>query len=372
MKRVLSWLARCWPASISLTEFSGLNAAGQPLKVLLGANRWNKNYLRGLLFATAPKETKLGRHSLAKLFRSLLPKKSDASLLFMTVRPVQFQNFAAKGHLFIPTWLRGKIKLPLPDKVLRRETIKADLRKLRQQDFSYEIARGGAAFREFFHQMNRPYVRAVHGDVAFTDWLGHHRRWFVNYEILFIHRRSEPSKRLAGVLIIYEKTGPRLWTLGVREGGFAEVQNGVIAALYNFSFQHLQARGFSSVFTGSSRAFLNDGVLKFKQKLANEIIDIYPAGFALKVLKLDAAARGFLLANPFAIQEVKQLRAVVFTETPLTAEMVLRWLKEYRHSGFAGLLIYTFCEQEKFTTAQLPPELAGKVEIRASTELLKH
>ncbi len=375
MKRALPWLARCWhriwPASVSFVQLSGTGTnCGLPLKVICSANRWNKNYLQGLLFAGVPLETKLGRCSLRKLFRAPPAEKNAASLLLVSVSPGQFSHFAQASYLFIPTWLRGEIKLPLPEKTLRRETIKADLRKLRQQDFGYEIARGGAAFREFFHQMNHPYIHAVHGDVAFTDWLAEHRRWLVNYDILFVHRWSEPAKRLAGIVIIYEKTGPRLWTLGVREGGFGEVQNGVIAALYHFSFQYLQSRGFHSVRTGSSRAFLNDGVLKFKQKLANKIIGIYTVGFALKILQLDAAARSFLLANPFAIQDGNELRAVVFTETRLTTETVLRWLKDYLHPGFAGLVIYTFCEAETFALAQLPPELASKVQLRAATELL--
>jgi len=376
MRQSQPWLARCWhrfwPASLSLVRFSGSGTKGLPLEVICSGNRWNVNYLRGLLFANQPSKNNLGRFSLRKLFRSSPAETDCASLLFVPVSLGQFQYFSPTGFLFIPTWLRGEIKLPLTDKVLRRETVKADLRKIRQQEFSYEIARGGAAFREFFHKMNRPYVRAVHGDIAFTDWLAHHRRWLVNYEILFVHRRSEPAKRLAGIVIIYEQTGPRLWTLGVREGCFKEVQNGVVAALYHFSFQHLQTRGFSSVRTGSSRAFLNDGVLKFKQKLANEIIGSYPAGFALKVLKLDAAARNFLLANPFVIQETDGMRAVVFAETLLTADLLLRWLKRYVHPGLAGLRIYTFFEEEKLTSAQLPPELAAQVQIRPAAELLEH
>ena len=373
MKWLRHQLARCWhrfwPASVALVEFSGAAAhGGSPLKVLSGVGWVNKNYLRHLLFAGAVTETKLGRFRLRKLIHSPALLKTDAALLLLPLTPAQHEHFGAADWCLIPSWLRGEIHLPLTAATLKHESVKADLRKIRQQEFGFEIARGGAAFSEFFYQMNQPYVRATHGDVAFTDWLAEHRRWLVDYEILFVHRSSEPRRRLAGVVIVYERNQARLWTLGVRVGHFHEVQNGVIAALYHFSFQQVQTRGFHRVLTGGSRAFLNDGILKFKRKMANEIFAAYPLGFALKIFKLDSPTRSFLLANPFAFQATDGLHAAVFTDTLLTAVLVQRWRKAYLHKGFSRLVIYTFCAAETFTVAQLRAEFAGQIEIRPATD----
>jgi len=58
---------------------------------------------------------------------------------------------------------------------------------------------------------------------------------------------------------------------GVRGGNREYVQAGAVAALYEFALRHAEEKGCRKVKFYRSRAFLQDGALRFKRTLSQEL-----------------------------------------------------------------------------------------------------
>jgi hypothetical protein len=358
-----------WPHKISLCRVEGIGKDGQPLAILCSATGQNKNFLLGLAFDGPAREQELGRFRLRDVFRANCDAKKNCSLAVVETNPSHHAWLNNGSWFFIPVWVRGEISLPVAEIFLSRDTVKSDLRKIQRHGFEYEITHDERRFDDFYHNMHLPYITKVHGDAAVFDSYAKERRLCENYDLLMVGKKSRRDHDIAGMLIIYEPSGPRLWSLGVRQDGPDYVHEGVIAALYHFSFAHLFAKGFSRVNMGSSRAFLNDGVLKFKRKLSQSITDCSWPGFALEILSDAPAAKSFLLNNPFIFQSDGVWRGAVFMDSALSAETIRQIDRDYFHPGLSKLVIYSFRPDEMTGADDLPLELAARVEIRSANEL---
>ena len=143
-------------------------------------------------------------------------------------------------------------------------------------------------------------------------------------------------------MIVYDEDGPRLWSAGVRDGDRRYVKQGALAASYYFSFQHLAEKGFDSVSLGLSRAFLNDGVLRYKRKWSQRLVSALPFAIALKVVAETPGCESFLRNNPFIFERAGELCGAVFLtdEGPLTAKEVKRLKREYLYDGLSQLVLF--------------------------------
>lgn len=379
--RLLPWLLRLaapllavkrWlrPYKISLTRVTGpVAGASDEFTILIGVDTpQNKNYLLKLAFGEAAAgETILGQFRLRDVMRGPSP---PASLVVLETTQAKHEAFDDGSWFFIPNWVSGEVALPVSEKTLRQDSIKSTFRKIRKFGFEYEIVTGEERYREYYRTMYLPFMQRQHGNRAFTDSLSERRAEAENFELLLLRRRAEPARALAGCMIIYEPAGARLWSFGVLDGNLELVQQGVLAAMYVFSFEHLAGKGCTKVNLGGSRPFLQDGVLKFKRKFSQLICAGRWEGFSLKINSLDAVTKTFLLNNPFIFGTSNRLRGAVFTEEILTPELVDRLDHDFYHAGLERLIIYTFRAGEAFTVAGLPPDLAARIEIRSAADLV--
>lgn len=351
-------------------------SSGLPLVIWCGARKQDKNLLLGLMFDGAPQERALGKTGLRKILQAR-PTGPDCSLIVLETKKPR-PEWANGGHwFFIPGWVIGEIKLPLSEKLLRGDSVRNDLRKIRQNGFEFKIARGGKPFRDFYRNMHVPFIRRAHGPTAVFDPIAEYRRLVTKYDLLLVGRKDSSAPPVGGALIVHERTGPRLSSFGVRDGDVALARGGLIAAMYHFSFQHLLANGFTSVHTGRSRAFLNDGVLRYKRKLSNTITGgfwkSYSPGFALKIVSDTAATRSFLQNNPF-ISEADDgtLHGAVFTDAarPLPRELIQQLHKDYFYPGLSQLVIYCFQPEPPASPDHVPAALTGNVIIRSAADVI--
>jgi hypothetical protein len=369
-----SLIRRLLPGKLPLLRMTGPERhSGQSLTLLCGMQRQNNSFLLGLAFAGLPTEQFGGKADLKSVLQTSGAWGTDASLLLLNADEPRPEWAGGRGWFFIPGWVNGEIALPLPDHVAKSEKVKADLRRIRRQQFEVELTRGAPAHREYYRTMHLPFVRRAHGEAAMFDPLAELRPLYTPHELLLLRRRDDRAP-VAGALLLHERGVPRLSTFGVRAGDPALVRDGAICALYHFCLAHLTARKFTRVHTGRSRPFLRDGVLNYKRKWGNRITGSFwhwfAPGFALKILALTPATKSFLQHNPFICETAGELHGVVFTDAvrPLTHATVAQLAKEFFYPGLDKLVVYCF-QPAVAAPDEIPPALAQQIVIRPAEEL---
>ncbi len=142
-------------------------------------------------------------------------------------------------------------------------------------------------------------------------------------------------------------------------------------ALYHFSLQYLEEKGYKKALMGWSRPFLRDGVLQFKKKWSQRITDGHDSGFALQLLSPTPAVKAFLCNNPFIYKNRGRFYGAVFADgaKPLSSEDVRQIDKDYYHPGLSRLLVYCFGQEKPPLPGPVPPELAEHIEVRCAAQL---
>jgi hypothetical protein len=159
-----------------------------------------------------------------------------------------------------------------------------------------------------------------------------------------------------------------LFLMGVRDGDKDAVRQGAGgAALFHFSLQHLQQKGYKNAWLGWSRPMFRDGVLEFKRRWSQVIVDCRYWGFGLRVCSLTPAVMSFLRNNPFIFKRDDKLYAAVCVnaDEALPAELLQQMAKEYIHAGLAGLEIYRLPPQQGAAADVPPGDLPERVRILA-------
>lgn len=359
------------PKKISLCRVEPAVRDGEPaLTILCGGSPAHKNFFLNRAFASPRRELDLGRVKLRDIFRAEFAAENNCSLLAIETNQTHFQWLKSEGWFFMPVWVQGGIHLPLAEAILKTESVKSDQRKIKRFGLEYVVTHDEARFNDFYHNMHVPFIQKTHGEEAVFDSYAEKRAQCENYDLLLVHKKDRPDYALAGILIVHDPAGPRLWSLGVRQDGEDYIRQGVIAALYHGSFHHLSQQ-HSWVSLGSSRAFLHDGVLNFKSKFSQSIIGGNWNGFALKITALTPATKDFLRKNPFIFWADDALHAAVFTEEELSPEKIQRLHKEYFHPGLKRVVIHGLREDESISPVTVPPSLAECVVIRRVGEWFK-
>jgi hypothetical protein len=112
--------------------------------------------------------------------------------------------------------------------------------------------------------------------------------------------------------------------------------------LYYFAVRYLAEKRFLSVSLGLSRAFLNDGVLRYKRKWGQKLVATAPDRIALKIVADTPASRSLLENNPFIFEESGELCGAVFLADGgrVTAESAKRLKRQYAHDGLSKLILF--------------------------------
>lgn len=261
---------------------------------------------------------------------------------------------------YVPCWIGGEIDLVEAVRHIRAsKNAKEDLRRIRRDGITYEIARGTAAFDKFYIEMYRPYIAAVYGERTFAmshdEMLGQVAR----SELFLVKRGDEP---VAGLIVIYEARGPRAWSLGVKNGDRALVKAGVLRALDYLLVFYLAESGHARVHMGASRPFLKDGVLRHKRRIGLRISDNTPRGFALQPTARSCGARAFMTHNPFVFQRNGRYVGAIFSgdALPPPAEQLAQDLREYGIPGMHRLVLFDADDYAEIGSVLMAPPLNAR------------
>jgi hypothetical protein len=314
-------------------------SSGQPLSVLCAAGGQTRHYLTQLLFSEEAREVDLGRIWIWNLSRATWARKRGCPLIVIQADHSIRKVLKEDDWFFIPLWVIGTVALPITDTMLNQKSLRSDLQAIRKSGLRGRVTRDPQCFDDFYHNMYVPHVTRAHGSSVYVNPYDTMRAQLADSDLVLIH---DGEKDIAGMMILYEADRARLWSAGVRGGDRRYLKQGALSALYYFSAQHLTEKHFSSVSMGLSRAFLNDGVLRYKRKWAQRLAGTVPARIALKVAAETPASRAFLQNNPFIFERSGKLYGAVFLSDrdAATTDSAARMKKQYFHDGLSKLVLF--------------------------------
>ncbi len=330
-----------------------------PLSILCAAGEKDRNYLSGLAFGEEYRERFLCRTWLWNAKKLSGNNDGGYPMTFIRAHKSQRWLLGSGGGFSIPEWMIGEVALPVSSQSMNAEKVKSEKRRIRINGLEYEVTRDSRKFDDFYHNMYLPHILRVHGRSAFVTSYELMRKRLEHSDLLLVMKQGEP---ISGCMISYFEAVPRMKSLGVRDGDPEYLKFGATAALYYFSLLYMEGKGLPRFGLGGSRAFLHDGVLRYKRKWAQKLVDSSPDIFEFRILADSNATRSFLRSNPFIFEKRGSLYAAVFvdTERPLDPEELGRIEKEYLYPGLSKLYVCFFEGEKAAAPSDLPKELSER------------
>jgi len=248
-----------------------------------------------------------------------------------------------KKMFALPVWIGWKADISgeISAIVKRDRSLQSDIRRIRKNKLTFEVTNDETDFEAFYQKMYIPYITSVHGDQASLTTYDDMKNHFAECDLIIVKKDKE---KMGGMLIRYENEMPRLWSIGVTNARVDYLRAGVIGALYYFSVIHLKEKGYDTVHFGATRAFLNDGVLRYKKKWGVQIANPPKQIFFLRVESVSPKIKAFFLNNPFMHMKEGTLQGAVFIDgtEPLSNSEIQRFRKDYFLKGLSDLNLYLF------------------------------
>jgi len=339
---------------------------GSPLTIsvcLYSTTLQFRNLAGNLIFGTSFRSSCLGRTWVWNTQR--VPKGASGFAMVMSETDASFLRLLRDGcGVLIPAWVYGEAALPRSRKEKQRLSAKYRNRKIRQHSLEFEITHDQRGFDDFWDNMLIPYARERFGEGAQLPPREGAQASFEKGELLLVRRQGE---YISGLVITYEGECICLRWLGVRGGNREYVQAGAVAALYEFALRHAEEKGCRKVKFYRSRAFLQDGALRFKRTLSQRIVKADPHKFLLRIVSDSVATRAFLENSPFLFERFGKLYGAIFVngEAPLTLAALRKINNEHFHPGMSQLVVFQFSPEmtngESEAASVLSPELSSKL-----------
>lgn len=312
--------------------------SGQNISALFLGGGAGKTYLADRIFGDDYRETPAGREWLWNLPRVLQQRPVDI-VVVTGIGPGLYRYLSGGRDFFIPYWVKGEIVFnELRARLKTSEHLKSDVRRIRKNNFVYEVTRSPERFDDFYHTMYVPHIRNAYGRTALLMRYGQMKELEGQCELMLVTQQGVP---LAGQILIYEHGRVRCWSIGVKDGNREYVRMGAQAALYWYAMQHLSGQGYEAIHAGSSRAFLRDGVLRFKNKWGMRMLEPTRKGFLLKPLRRTQGVMSFLVNNPFIHIEHGQYVGIGFADAACTQDHYRDIFESCQSYGLTQLRIYT-------------------------------
>jgi len=371
LRRVLAPLVYCFRAYEEIrprfwVAESQKQENGMSIAVLCIASTWDRTFVLGQVLGATYRERCVGRTWLWNVSKVLAEKGEHCCAVLVRVRPRFRRLLGSQKWISIPSWVVGELDIPLSPRVLATDSVKSDLRKIRKNTLRVEVTKDIQHFEDFYGSMYIPYATQTHGASARIRSRDILLQAFRNGELLLVSKQGE---RIAGVLIRYSEAGPRLLVLGIRDGNREFVRDGAIGALYHFAFRYLADKGFTKVGLGKSRAFLKDGILKYKKKLGMRLVGSSEGYFYLRVPQDTEVSRALLKDNPLILEDDGLLYGAVFTDanaSQFSDEDFKRFDKDFFMEGLSRVSVVPFDGASAAGAA--PPELAQRIDVCRASE----
>lgn len=308
--------------------------SGQALKLFFSGQLENRNYITHLAFGDIHSMSGKSSMQSKKIFRHAVSRRNHCDLAVIQTETLPSADQTANDWFAVPCWVGGEKNLQDAVELARRsDHIKSDIRRIRKNKLDYRVTRDPEEFDRFYHTMYLPYIQNNYGDRAMLMSYESMKAAQNQCELFLV---TQGDNDIAGGILVYDDTDRvRGWSLGVKDGDFAWVKAGALAAFEYLQTGYLFEKGYKRLHRGASRPFLYDGALSFKKNRGMKLTDHKPHWFVIIPLKYTAAVRSFLINNPFIYQDESRLKGAVFLDKRINAESGMA--KLFRDTYVTGL-----------------------------------
>lgn len=341
MKRALSAFGEI---QLPVHLLKGKDAMGDNVRALVLADEKKVAYFASLLYSNEPSKKNLGKVLTWKLTsrrESMLPK---ADLTLIAVEGIYSHFLSRLGFIIVPQWVSSSLDISKPLsqiwKMDKNRSLKENLRKIRQNEYSYEISRDPSRFQQFYHEMYLPHIMRRFGQHALINQFDQLKRFFEIGHLILVKRNND---YVAGNIMVKYKEGISIHSSGVKQGNIDYLREGALVASYYFSIVWAKSQKYKSINFGHSRPFLNDGGLVHKKRWGMWVRRSHSnrAIFGIRLNNLSQSTKTFLARNPLIVIHRDKLKGLVFAgqENEVTAEELLSLFKTFHTPGLDSLIV---------------------------------
>jgi hypothetical protein len=357
---------------INVYILSEKDPQGIPFSMMYVGNEGNKNYLANVIFGDNYKTIETSKIWVWNLRKKIDRKGQLCNLLILEDTEIVRRFIDTKEMFVLPVWIGWKTDISgdISAIVKQDRSLQSDMRRIRKNNLTFEVTNDETDFEEFYQQMYIPYITSVHGDQASLTTYDDMKNHFAECDLIIVGKDKE---KMGGMLIRYENEMPRLWSIGVTDARVDYLKAGVIGALYYFSVIHLKEQGHDTVHYGATRAFLNDGVLRYKKKWGIQVANQPKNVFFIRVESVSPKLKAIFMKNPFIHMKEGTLQGAIFidsTEPPSDSE-IQRFGKDYFLEGLSGLTLYLFGYEKQGLEAYDPQKQSDKISVRPAGVFFK-
>jgi hypothetical protein len=304
-----------------------------------GGSKENMNLITSMAFGEVYTERCVGKLWRWQIDEIVKENGRDCSFMILEA-PKDSHILSEKNCCFIPGWIFTEVDVSDGYSLFKRnESLRSDLRKIKRNRLDYEISNEPERLSEFYYNMYVPYISMSHNKQAVIVDYDFYAKKIKKCDLLFVRKEGI---YIAGCLISYVDSIPKIWSVGVKDASKSYLNDGAIGALFYYSIKYLMDKGYGKVSLGMTRAFLNDGVLRYKKKWGIEIKGSDRMGFMIEPLSQTDGTIGFLLNNAFVFQDEEDFKGAIFVneKQSFTEKDFKRIYKDYYLPGISCLNIY--------------------------------
>ncbi len=221
----------------------------------------------------------------------------------------------------------------------------SDIQDIKKYNYDFEFTKDESLCEFFYSKMYVPYIRnRYQGEeivLPYTAIRGEFKKGG-----LILLKDTVTGNYLSGSIVNIQRGIFYPRKLGILNGDPDLLKKEVLTALYISYFRFMEQNKLRRINVGGSRSFLNDGVLKYKEKWAPDIrFNLHHDNVLIfQVRGPSEAMDRFLLNNPFISMEKEKLIANIFVPADANSDTdSLR--KVYSIKGLADVRIIRVASQ---------------------------
>ena len=319
---------------------------GNSLTTLFLGDERGVLYLSNLLYSEEPVKENLGKVFIWRVKSRLNLDLPRTDLIFIKMDEFFSRFLSRRRFIIIPEWVLFILDLskPLPEiwKLSKNDTLRANLRRIRKNNYSYEVTQDPAKFKYFYYQMYLPYIRKRFEELTVLISFRDMERIFKKGQLILVKNGND---YLSGYVVRVDRDTILALYLGITEGRIEYLKAGALAALYYFIALWAKERGYKWLDFGHCRSFLKDGVFYHKKQWGMEIIKSTRLRyvFGMKVCNYHQGIQNVLEKNPFIFMDQEKLKGFILVRQshPLIPEEIQSLFKTYSIVGLDCLVIFS-------------------------------
>jgi len=284
------------------------------IKILYLTNEELYPYLMNILFLEKPKHKKIGKIRIWNINKEIKKFFHKINGVFIETNTFFTGYFEKKGFIIIPESISTTLDISHPFSDIYKNFSKSgkeDIRKVKKYGYTYEITEELEKLKLFYNEMYMPYITQRHEKTAiYTNFHALRLLFEKNGRLMLIKQKNE---YVSGALFSIEKEKATATYLGIKKGKSNLLKKGLTAASYYFFIKWAKKHGIKILDFGTSKAFVNDGLFRYKKKWGVKITktkSYIHSIFPFKVCKNNKAIHSFLINNPFIYLEKNQLKTM--------------------------------------------------------------